>query len=82
MSRQPTRAEIKAARSQHFHAQRIAGARTPQQRVQHAHDRIRALLDRSDEMSAQRIAAQVTEALTRIADVADEMSVRGHRGAA
>jgi D-mannonate dehydratase len=82
MSRQPTRREIRAARSQSFHTARIAAARTPQGRVQAANERIRALLARSDDVTAARLANQVTDALTRIADVADEQAVRGRRGAA
>jgi D-mannonate dehydratase len=76
------RREVRARRSQSFHAQRLAAARTPQGRVQVAQERIRALLARSDDVSAARIATQVTDALTRIADVAEEQAVRGHRGAA
>ena len=82
MSRQPSRREIRARRSQTFHYARLAAARTPAERVQCASERIRALMARSDEATAARIAAQVTDALTRIADAADEMSVRGHRDAA
>ena len=77
----PTRREVTALRSQKFHADRIAAARTPQGRVQAAQERIRALLARSDEVTAAQVAAQVTEALTRIADVADARA-GGRRGAA
>jgi hypothetical protein len=76
------RREVRARRSQSFHYARLTAARTPAQRVLAANDRIRALLDRSDPATAAQIAAQVTDALTRIADVADENAVRGHRGAA
>jgi hypothetical protein len=76
------RREVKAARSQKFHYGRLSAARTPAQRVQVANERIRALLARSDDVTAAQIAAQVTDALTRIADIADEQAVRGHRGAA
>jgi hypothetical protein len=73
------RREVRARRSESFHARRLAAARTPQGRVQVASDRIRALLARSDDVSAARIAAQVTDALTRIADVAEADAVRGNR---
>ena len=76
------RREVKARRSESFHARRLAAARTPQGRVLVANDRIRALLARSDDVTAAQIAAQVTDALTRIADIADEQAVRGRRGAA
>jgi D-mannonate dehydratase len=77
-----TRCEVRARRSQTFHARRLATARTPAARAKAAHERILAVLDRSDEMTAARISAQVTEALTRIADVADEMAVRNRIHAA
>jgi len=76
------RREVRARRSQSFHYARLTAARTPAQRVQVANERIRALLARSDDVTAAQIAAQVTDALTRIADIADDNAVRGRRGAA
>jgi hypothetical protein len=73
------RREVRALRSQSFHARRLAAARTPQGRVLAANDRIRALLDRSDPATAAEIAARVTDALTRIADVADANAVGRRR---
>jgi hypothetical protein len=73
------RREVKARRSQSFHYARLTAARTPAQRVQVAQERIRALIARSDPAVAERIAAQVTDALTRIADIADDQAVRGQR---
>jgi hypothetical protein len=76
------RREVRTRRSQRFHYGRLAAARTPAERVLCAQERIRALIARSDPATAEHIAAQVTDALTRIADIADDQAVRGRRGAA
>jgi len=77
VTRMPTRAEMRARRSQAKHAERLASAPTPQAKVMAAADQLRSVLGQVSEADACRFADQAAQLLTQItADASSQVRRR------